>query len=150
MLLQNNTAHFSRHQTILIYSGSYWQTMSHTFPELTSNNTDIFKELLVNNTTNFQISYHDQTLLTFSKSYWQTISHTFSEFISNNTHTFRELLPNKSKHNFRVNIKHYWHFEGVTRKQYHTLFQTSSNTNIFREFLANNTAHISRADIKQY
>ena len=100
------------------------------------------------------------------------IIHTFSEFISNNTHTFSELLPNKSKHIFRVHIKHYWHFEGVTRKQYYTLFQTSSNTDIFREFLsskyytlslslhqailtfsellANNTTHFSRAYIKQY
>ena len=49
------------------------------------------------------------------------IQHTFSEFISNNTHTFRELLPNKSKHIFRVHIKYYWHFQGVTSKQYYTL-----------------------------
>ena len=76
------------------------------------------------------------------------IIHTFSEFISNNTHTFSELLPNKSKHIFRVHIKHYWHFEGVTRKQYYTLFQTSSNTDIFRELLSNNTTHFSRAYIK--
>ena len=73
---------------------------------------------------------------------------TFSEFLSSNTHTFRELLPNKSKHIFRVHIKHYWHFEGVTRKQYYTLFQTSSNTDIFRELLSNNTTHFSRAYIK--
>ena len=78
------------------------------------------------------------------------IIHTFSEFISNNTHTFSELLPNKSKHIFRVHIKHYWHFEGVTRKQYYTLFQTSSNTDIFRELLSNNTTHFSRAYIKPY
>ena len=76
------------------------------------------------------------------------IIHTFSEFISNNTHTFSELLPNKSKHIFRVHIKHYWHFEGVTPKQYYPLFQTSSNTDIFRELLSNNTTHFSRAYIK--
>ena len=79
--------------------------MSHTFPELTSNNTDIFKELLVNNTTNFQISYHDQTLLTFSKSYWQTISHTFPEDKSNNNDIFRELLANNTTLFSRVYIK---------------------------------------------
>ena len=59
---------------------------------------------------------------------------TFSEFISNNTHTFEELLPNKSKHISRVHIKHYWHFAGVTPKEYYTLFQTSSNTDMFREW----------------
>ena len=75
---------------------------------------------------------------------------TFSEFLSSNTHTFRELLPNKSKHIFRVHIKHYWHFDGVTPKQYYTLFQTPGNTDIFRELLANNTTHFSRVYIKQY
>ena len=75
---------------------------------------------------------------------------TFSEFLSNNTHTFRELLPNKSKHIFRVHIKHYWHFEEVTPRQYYTFFQTSSNTDMFRELLSNNTGHFSRAYIKQY
>ena len=75
---------------------------------------------------------------------------TFSEFLSKNTHTFRELLPNKSKHIFRVHIKHYWHFEEVTPRQYYTFFQTSSNTDMFRELLSNNTGHFSRAYIKQY
>ena len=72
------------------------------------------------------------------------ILNTFSEFISNKTHIVRELLPNKSKHIFRVHIKHYWHFEGVTPKQYYTLFQTSGNTDIFRELLTNDTTHFSR------
>ena len=40
---------------------------------------------------------------------------TFSEFITSNT-DFRELLPNKSKCIFRVHIKHYWHFQGITPK----------------------------------
>ena len=74
---------------------------------------------------------------------------TFSEFISNNTHTFRKLLTNKSKHIFRVHIKHYWQLEGVTPKQYYTLFQISGNSGIFRELLANNTTHFSRVYIKQ-
>ena len=63
------------------------------------------------------------------------------EFMSSNTHLFTELLPNKIKHIFRVHIKHYWHFEGVTRKQCWTLFQVSSNTDIFRELLSNNILH---------
>ena len=74
----------------------------------------------------------------------------FSEFISHNTHTFRELLANRSKHIFRVHIKHYWHFQGITLKQYYTLFQTSNSTDISRELLANNIIHFSRASIKQY
>ena len=54
-LLPNNTTHFSRHQSILTFSESYWQKMQQTFPDfiLLSNNTDIFRELLANNTTNF-------------------------------------------------------------------------------------------------
>ena len=54
-----------------------------------------------------------------------------------------------SKFIFRVQIKHYQHFEGVTPKEYYTLFHTSSNTDIFRQLLSNNT-HFSRAYIKQY
>ena len=98
------------------------------------------------------------------------ILHPFSEFISNNTHTFRELLPNRSKHIFRVHIKQYWHFQGVTPKQYYTLFQTSKSTDLsrelrqtilytfpeltsnktdfFKELLINNTTHFSRVYIK--
>ena len=56
-LLPNNTTHFSRHQVILTFSESYWQTILHTFSELTSNYTDIFSELLANNTTNFFRAY---------------------------------------------------------------------------------------------
>ena len=99
------------------------------------------------------------------------ILYTFSEFMSNNIHTFRKLLPNNGVHIFRVHIKHYWHFQGVTPKQHYTLFQTSNNTDIsrkllannytlfqnlhqtiraFSELLANNTAHTSRVYIKQY
>ena len=58
--------------------------------------------------------------------------------------TLSELLPNKSKQIFRVHIKHYWHFEDVTPKQYYTLFQTSSNSDIFKELLSRNTKHFSR------
>ena len=85
----------------------------HTFPELTSNNTDIFRELLANNTTNlsrffiiikqywrfqrvpsklnysknfFQSSYH--TILTISESYYQTVL-TCSGLISNNFTLFQ-------------------------------------------------------------
>ena len=78
------------------------------------------------------------------------ILHIFSELISNNIHTFRELLPKKSKHIYRLHIKQYWHFQGVTPKQYCTLFQTSNSTDIFSELLANSTTHFSRVYIKQY
>ena len=54
------------------------------------------------------------------------------------------LLPNKSIQIFRVHIKHYWHFDGVTPKQYYTIFQTPGNTDIFRELLMNNATHFSR------
>ena len=59
-LLPNNTTHLSRHQAILTFSESYWQTILHTFPELTSNNTDIFRELQANNTTYFSRVYIKQ------------------------------------------------------------------------------------------
>ena len=51
---------------------------------------------------------------------------------------------------FKVYIKHYWHFEGVTPKQCCTLLQTSSNTEIFRGLLSNNATYFFRAYIKQY
>ena len=89
------------------------------------------------------------------------ILHPFSEFISNNTHTFRELLPNRSKHIFRVHIKQYWHFQGVTPKQYYTLFQTSKSTDLsrelrqtilytFPELTSNKTDFFKRVTDKQY
>ena len=45
-LLSNNTTHVSRHQTILTFSESYWQTILDTFPEFISSNTDNFREFL--------------------------------------------------------------------------------------------------------
>ena len=75
---------------------------------------------------------------------------TFSEFISNNTHTFKELLPNKSKHVFRVYIKHRWHFEAVTPKQYYTLFRTSNSTDIFRRLLSSNVNEVIIAVLKLF
>ena len=74
----------------------------------------------------------------------------FLEFMSNNTHTFREFLLNRSKHIFRIYIKHCWHFQGVTPKHYHTFFQTPNSTDISRELLPNNIIHFSRVYIKQY
>ena len=95
-LLPNNTTHFSRHQTILTFPESYWQTIIHfsrtyikqyehfqsywqiilhTFPEFILNNTDIFRELLANNTINFsrfhiiiKQYWHFQRVTT--KQYW--------------------------------------------------------------------------------
>ena len=54
-LLPNNATHFSRHQSVLIFSESDRRTIRQTFPDFISlsNNTDIFRELLVNNTTHF-------------------------------------------------------------------------------------------------
>ena len=101
----------------MIFSDSYWQTILHTSPELTSNsrltfsesywltilktfpgfvsllsNTDISRELLANNTTHFSLY---QAILTFSEIYYQPIL-TYSELIPNSIHTFTELLPNNS------------------------------------------------------
>ena len=64
--------------------------------------------------------------------------------VQNHNHMFRELLLNNSKHILGVHIKHYWYFQGVTLKQYYTLFQTSNNIDIFRELQTNNTANFSR------
>ena len=71
---------------------SYSQTILHTFPELTSSNTKIFRVTGKQYYILFQ-SLH-QTILTFSESYWQTILHTFPEIIPSNTDIFREFLPN--------------------------------------------------------
>ena len=88
-LLPSNTTHFSRHQTIMTFSKSYWQTILQTFPDfiLLANNTDTFRELLANNF--------------------------FPEFISNNINIFRELLGNNTTHFSRVYIKQYCHFQRV-------------------------------------
>ena len=61
-------------------------TVLHTFPELISSNTDIFR------VTGKQYLY--QIILTFSVSYWQIIRHTFPEFIPSNIDIFRDFLPN--------------------------------------------------------
>ena len=123
---QYYTLYQSLHQTILTFPESYWQTILHTFPELTSNHTDISKELLANNTTHFsrvytkqywhfqrvpsklnyskrffQNSYH--TILTLSASYYQKIL-TYLELRLNSNHTFTELLPSSSKHFFEVSM----------------------------------------------
>ena len=71
----------SSYQTIFTLSESYYQKRVNTFSEFISNITDIFRELLPNNTTHF--SKH-QTIPTFPESYWQTVLHTFPELISNN------------------------------------------------------------------
>ena len=90
---------------------------------------------------------------------------TFSEFISSNTLTFRKLLPNKSKHIFRVHIKHYcysqtilhtfpdikqyWRFQRVTGKQYKTVFQ-SLHQIILKFSESYWHTHFSRVRIKRY
>ena len=93
-LLANNTTHFSRHQAILTFSESYCQTILHTFPELTSNNTDIFRV---------------PSKLNYSKKFFQSTYHTITD-------TFRGLLPNNI-YLFRAHIKQYPHFLRVITKQ---------------------------------
>ena len=78
-----------------------------------SSNTDIFQELLPNNTTHF--SRH-QAILTFSESYWQTILHNFPELTSNNNDIFTELLASNTTHFSRVYVKQYWHFQSIPSK----------------------------------
>ena len=78
-----------------------------TFPEFISTNTDIFKELLPNNSKDsFQSSY--QTILTLSEKVTVLQKKTFLEFIANHTNIFRELLLNTTGHallnNFRKKI----------------------------------------------
>ena len=118
----SNSKHFFRFH-IKQYWHFHWVTPKQYYTLFqTSNNTDIFRELLVNNTTHFsrvyikqywhfqrvpsklnysknffQSSYH--TILTLSESYYQTIL-TYLELVSNSIHTFTELLPNNSKHFF--------------------------------------------------
>ena len=108
-LLSNNTTHIKH--IILTFSESYWQRILKTFPDFISlsNNIDIFRELLPNNSTSFQ------------------------DFISSNTdisqgffHRVSSKL-NYSKIFFRVHITQYWHFPGVTTKQY-WLIQSSYQT----------------------
>ena len=83
----------------------------------TSNNTNIFRELLVNITTCFSIIY--------IKQYWHfqrvpskltIVKNFFRVYISHNNDTFRELLPNNIGL-FRTHIKQYSHFHRVITKQ---------------------------------
>ena len=59
-LLSNNTTRFPRHQAILTFSESYEPITMHTFPEFTSNNADIFRELLANSTKHISRVYIKQ------------------------------------------------------------------------------------------
>ena len=74
----------------------------------------------------------------------------------------RELLPNNTTHFSKAYIKHYWHFQGVTDKQYQTLLQSSCQTTLifsksywqailhtFQELPSNKT-DIFRVTTKQY
>ena len=67
-LLTNNTTHFCRHQSILTFSKSYWQTILQTFPDFISlsNNTDISRVTGKQYDTIFQSLY--QAILIFSES----------------------------------------------------------------------------------
>ena len=96
----------------------YWVTPKQNYTLFqTSNNTDIFRELLVNNTTRFSIVY--------IKQYWHfqrvsskltIVKNFFRVYISHNNHTFRALLSNNVGL-FRTHIKQYSHFHRVITKQ---------------------------------
>ena len=112
-------------QRILIFSESYWQTILHLFPELTSNNTDIFTELLASNAaiiSRFHVIikqyWHFQRVpgkqnYVFFQSLYQAML-TFSD------NFFQFLL----KTIFRVYIAKHWNFHKVTTKQYQLIPNT--------------------------
>ena len=107
-VLVNSTTNLSRFHVII---KQYWhfQRVSGKqyytpFESSYQTNTDIFRELLANNTAHLsrasikqyrkklqtlKISNQYQTILTFSESYWQAILHTFQEVIASNIHIFR-------------------------------------------------------------
>ena len=105
-LLTNKSKHIiqSSYQTLLILSGSYFQAVLHTFP-------DIKQYWYFQKVTGkqyyklFQISYH-QTILTFSENYWA--------FIKQYCH-----------------IIQYWHFQRVTTKLYRIIDSILTQT-LFR------------------
>ena len=78
-LLPNITTHCFRHQPILKFSESYWQTILHTFP-------DIKQYWHFQRVTGRQYCTHfkrlHQTIVKFSESCWQTKLQTFPDFIS--------------------------------------------------------------------
>ena len=105
---------------MLTLSGNY-SKKHHTFLELTSSTTDIFRELLVKNTTQCSRVYIKQywhfqkvpSQLNYSKNFFpeftsqntntlkKLLSHNINLFrarISNSIHTWTELLPNNSEH----------------------------------------------------
>ena len=105
---------------MLTLSGNY-SKKHHTFLELTSSTTDIFRELLVKNTTQCSRVYIKQywhfqkvpSKLNYSKNFFpeftsqntntlkKLLSHNINLFrarISNSIHTWTELLPNNSEH----------------------------------------------------
>ena len=114
-------------KTLLTLSGSYSKKMPHTFQQLTSNTTDILRELLVQNTTHCSRVYVKQywhfkrvpSKLSYSKNLFpEFISHNIStlrKLLSHNIdlfrariwksiHTLTELLPNNSEHFLRVSM----------------------------------------------
>ena len=99
-LLPNNTAYFSRHQRILIFSERYCWTITTYCSRVYSKQYWHFQRVpsKLNCSKNvFQSTYH--TISTVSKSYYQTIL-TYSELIPNSIHTSIELLPNEIANTF--------------------------------------------------
>ena len=71
----------------------------------------------------------------------ENLKHTVIKHLAKNKKVFTlsDNYYHQYQTRFRFHIKQYWHFHGVTPKQYYILFQTSNNTDIFRELLVNNT-----------
>ena len=115
----------SSYKTLLALWGSYSKKIPHTFLQLTSNTTDILRELLVKNTThcsrvflkqychfqrfpsklNYNKNFFPEFILQNTNTLKMYLSHNIDLFrvrISNSIHTLTELLPNNSEHFLRI------------------------------------------------
>ena len=108
-LIQTMGPFLSSYQTTLMFSESDCQPILHTFPEFIPINTDIFRELLANNTTNFSRFY---TIITQYRHFQRVTDKQFT------------------LHFFSVYIKQYWHFQRVPSKLKYSknFFQSSYHT----------------------
>ena len=112
----------------MTFSECYWQTIKQSFPELISNNTNIFRELLVNNATKFS------TFHIIMKQYWHFLGVTGKQhYISSNTDTFRELLANNIDL-FRAHEKEFTLSQSYYQTIVNTFFRVSMDTWADRKF----------------
>ena len=119
----------SSYKTLLALWGSYSKKIPHTFLQLTSNTTDILRELLVKNTThcsrvflkqywhfqrfpsklNYNKNFFPEFILQNTNTLKMYLSHNIDLFrvrISNSIYTLTELLPNNSEHFFESFNEH--------------------------------------------